>query len=206
MLPVFPLTGAMMLPRARLPLNIFEPRYLAMIDGALITDRFVGMVQPRPSQPGTDYPPLFDIGCAGRLTQFAETGDGRYLVTLTGICRYRIKRELSVQSLYRQVEADYSEFEDDLFPDDSELPFERDSLIDSLRTYFNRFGQQVDWDALRAAPAEAMVGSLTAVCPFRAEEKQALLEAPTLQARAEMLVGLVEMAIAEDQGPMRSLQ
>ena len=153
-----------------------------------------------------EHPPLFDIGCAGRLTQFAETGDGRYLITLTGICRYRVKRELSVPTLYRQVEADYSEFEDDLFPDDSELPFERDSLIDALRTYFNRFGQQVDWDALRAAPAEAMVGSLTAVCPFRAEEKQALLEAPTLQARAEMLVGLVEMAIAEDQGPMRSLQ
>lgn len=205
-LPVFPLTGAMMLPRARLPLNIFEPRYLAMIDGALSANRVVGMIQPRPADPGTELPPLYDVGCAGRLTQFAETGDGRYLITLTGICRFRVKRELQVMTLYRQVEANWDGFENDLYPDESELPFERDSLVDALKTYFARFGQEVDWDALRAAPAEAMVGSLTAVCPFRPEEKQALLEAPTLRQRAEILVGLIEMAIAEDQGPTRSLQ
>ncbi len=206
-IPVFPLSRTIMLPRARLPLNIFEPRYLAMVDGALAGERVIGMIQPRTSEFERERPELFGVGCAGRITQFSETGDGRYLITLTGICRFRVARELSVTTPYRQVEADWRDFESDLSPDDSELPIERESLIDSLRTYFAKFGQQVDWQALKTAPAEALVGSLAAICPFSAEEKQALLEARDLKTRAEILTGLIEMAIVADtpgrQGPLQ---
>jgi Lon protease-like protein len=206
-LPVFPLSRAIMLPRARLPLNIFEPRYLDMVDGALAGDRLIGMIQPRTSEFEQDRPALYDVGCAGRVTQFGETGDGRYLITLTGICRFRVARELSVTTLYRQVEADWSAFEADLVPDESELPFERQCLIDSLRTYFSKFGQKMDWQSMAAAPAEALVGSLAAICPFSVEEKQALLEARTLKTRAEILTSLIEMAIVADtpgrQGPLQ---
>jgi len=206
-IPVFPLSRTIMLPRARLPLNIFEPRYLAMVDGALAGDRLIGMIQPRASEFEQDRPELFDVGCAGRITQFGETGDGRYLITLTGICRFRVARELSATTPYRQVEADWSGFENDLSPDMSELPFERQSLIDSLRTYFSKFGQQVDWQSMAAAPAEALIGSLAAICPFSVEEKQALLEAKDLKTRAEILTSLIEMAIVADtpgrSGPLQ---
>lgn len=206
-IPVFPLSRTIMLPRARLPLNIFEPRYLAMVDGALAGERLIGMIQPRTSEFERERPPLFDVGCAGRIVQFSETGDGRYLITLAGVCRFRVARELSTTTPYRQVEADWAGFEDDLSPDDSELPFERESLIDSLRTYFTKFGQPMDWQALRDAPAEAVVGSLASICPFSAEEKQALLEAPDLKTRAEILTGLIEMAIVSGttgrKGPLQ---
>lgn len=206
-IPVFPLSRTIMLPRARLPLNIFEPRYLALVDGALAGDRLIGMIQPRVSEFEQDRPELFDVGCAGRITQFGETGDGRYLITLTGICRFRVARELSTTTPYRQVEADWSSFESDLSPDMSELPFERQSLIDSIRTYFSKFGQQVDWQSMAAAPAEALIGSLAAICPFSVEEKQALLEAKDLKTRAEILTSLIEMAIVADtpgrSGPLQ---
>jgi len=196
-----------MLPRARMPLNIFEPRYLAMVDGAMAGERIIGMIQPRTSEFEKERPDLFEVGCAGRVTQFSETGDGRYLITLTGLCRFKVARELSTTTPYRQVEADYAGFDADLSPDLSELPFERESLIDSLRTYFAKFGQQVDLASMGAAPAEALVGSLAAICPFSVEEKQALLEAKTLKTRAEILTGLIEMAIVADttgrEGPMQ---
>lgn len=199
-IPIFPLSRTIMLPRARLPLNIFEPRYLAMVDGALAGDRIIGMIQPRVSEFEQERPELFDVGCAGRITQFGETGDGRYFINLTGICRFRIARELSTTTPYRQVETDWSGFEGDLTPDMSELPFERQSLIDSLRTYFAKFGQQVDWQSMAGAPAEALIGSLAAICPFSVEEKQALLEAKDVKMRAEILTSLIEMAIVSDVG------
>jgi len=206
-IPIFPLSRVIMLPRARLPLNIFEPRYLAMVDAALSGERIIGMIQPRVSEYEAERPELFDVGCAGRLSQFSETGDGRYLISLTGICRFHVARALSATTPYRQVEADWAGFESDLNPDTSELPFERESLIDSLRTYFSKFGQQVDLAAMQAAPAEALIGSLAAICPFSAEEKQALLEAKDLKARAEILTGLIEMAIVADtsgrEGPIQ---
>jgi len=206
-IPVFPLSRTILLPRARLPLNIFEPRYLAMVDGALGGERLIGMIQPRTSEFEQERPALFDVGCAGRLTQFGETGDGRYLITLSGICRFRVARELSVTTPYRQVQTDWNEFGDDLTPDLSELPFERQSLIDSLRTYFAKFGQQVDWQSMAAAPAEALIGSMAAICPFTVEEKQALLEAEDLKSRAEILTSLIEMAIVSDtpgrSGPLQ---
>ena len=206
-LPLFPLSRTIMLPRARLPLNIFETRYLAMIDSALAGDRLVGMIQPRTSEFEDERPALFEVGCAGRVTQFSETGDGRYLITLGGICRFRLARELPVTTPFRQAEVDFTEFENDLPPDDSELPFERESLIGSLRTYFAKFGQDMDWQALATAPAEAVVGSLSALCPFSVEEKQALIEAPDLKTRAEILTSLIEMAIVADtpgrDGPLQ---
>jgi len=205
--PVFPLSRTIMPPRARLPLNIFEPRYLATVDGALSGERMIGVIQPRTSEFENERPDLFDVGCAGRITQFSETGDGRYLITLTGVCRFRVARELLATTPYRQVEADWSRFESDLVPDASELPFERESLIDSLRTYFAKFGQPVDWQAMSAAPAEALVGSLASICPFSVEEKQALLEAIDLKTRAEILTSLIEMAIVADtsgrKGPLQ---
>jgi len=194
-IPVFPLCRVIMLPRARLPLNIFEPRYLAMVDAALAGERIIGMIQPRTSEFEKERPDLFDVGCAGRITQFSETGDGRYLITLTGICRFYVASELLATTPYRQVETDWALFEGDLDPDESELLFERNTLVTLLRAYFAKLGQQVDWKAFETAPAEALVGSLASICPFSAEEKQALLEAIDLKTRAEILTSLIEMAI-----------
>lgn len=205
-LPIFPLPGALLLPRARLPLNIFEPRYLAMVDGALASDRLIGMIQPREDVRG-DRPKLYDVGCAGRIVQFSETGDGRYLLTLAGVCRFRVARELSVTTPYRQIEAGWADFLADLEPAEDEDKVDRQDLLASLRIYFDRFGHKADWAGLESAPAEALVNSLSAICPFSPEEKQALLEAETLPDRADMLTSLVEMAIAEDTGrPNRPLQ
>ncbi len=204
-LPVFPLPRALLLPRARLPLNIFEPRYLAMIDDALASTRLIGMIQPR-GDVQDEMPALYDVGCAGRIVQFSETGDGRYLLTLSGISRFRVHRELSNTAAYRQVEPDWTPFKADLDLADDEDAVDREQLLSSLRVYFERFGHKADWAGLNAAPAEALVNSLSTICPFSVEEKQALMEAPTLADRGEMLTSLVEMAIAEDTGaPNRPL-
>lgn len=205
-LAVFPLPGALLLPRARLPLNIFEPRYLAMIDDALAGSRLIGMIQPREDVRGAS-PALYDVGCAGRIVQFSETGDGRYLLTLTGVSRFRVMSELTTTTDYRQVEPDWPPFLNDLEPADDEDAVDREQLLSSLRVYFERFGHKADWPGLHAAPAEALVNSLSTICPFSCEEKQALMEAETLADRGEILTSLVEMAIAEDTGqPNRPLQ
>jgi Lon protease-like protein len=210
-LPIFPLTGTLLLPRGRLPLNIFEPRYLAMVRDALGGERLIGMVQPSepqddnrgPRGAGGANPPVYPIGCAGRVTQFSEADDGRFLVTLTGVSRFRITEELPLLSGYRRIVPDWSPFEHDR--DVPETPeFDRARLIRGLQSYFAQRQLSADWSAVEKAPSEHLVTSLAMACPFAPSEKQALLEAPDLVERAKLLTTLVEMAAVkptdEDNG------
>jgi uncharacterized protein len=192
-LPIFPLTGVLLLPRGRLPLNIFEPRYLAMTRDALGGERLIGMIQP--SDPSSDEmnPPVHPLGCAGRITQFSETDDGRFLITLTGISRFRIVEELPLLSGYRRVVPDWEPFAHDRDPADQPR-FDRDRLILGLKNYFAQRQLSADWSAVEQAPGEHLVTSIAMACPFAPSEKQALLEAAGLDERARLLTALVEMA------------
>jgi uncharacterized protein len=194
-IPVFPLGGALLFPRGQLPLNIFEPRYLNMVDDALAGNRLIGMIQPDgtgdPEKPG-----LSRVGCVGKLTAFAETDDGRYLITLTGICRFGVAREYAVKTPYRQVTANWADFADDLKPQRSFEGFDREPLMSALRDYLERNNLNADWSSIDEAQAEQLVNALAALSPFMPIEKQALLEAPTVQARSNVLIALMEM----DQG------
>ncbi|MBX7248363.1 MAG: LON peptidase substrate-binding domain-containing protein [Caulobacteraceae bacterium] len=200
-IPVFPLDGALLLPRGQLPLNIFEPRYLNMIDDVMAGDRIVGMIQ---TVGGTRARPLLaPVGCAGRVTSYAETSDGRYLITLTGVIRFHTGDELPTRTPYRQVRADYSAFAADLEAPDEALDFARDPMLDALRAYLHRHQLDVDWETAREAPQEALVNSLSMALPFEAGAKQALLEAPDLAARARTLTALLAIDAAghDDETP-----
>jgi Lon protease-like protein len=193
-LPIFPLNGVLLLPRGQLPLNIFEPRYLAMTRDAMNGDRLIGMVQPQdPHQPMTGNPPVYPTGCAGVVTEFAETADGRLLITLTGLCRFRIGEELPLVSGYRRVVPDWTRYAADLAGEE-DADFDRHRLLQSLRTYFGRNRISANWEALAAVRGERLIASLAMVCPFEPSEKQALLEAADLGARARLLTTIVEMA------------
>lgn len=201
-IPIFPLNGALLLPRATLPLNIFEPRYLNMIDDALAGERLIGMIQLTPGEKeAADKPLLQEVGCLGRITSYAETNDGRYLITLTGICRFRVAREFPAATPYRQIEAAFAEFGDDLAERDQTYAIDRERLGDSLRRYVEAHGFQADWAAVDTAPAEALVNALATLCPFDPEEKQALLEAQGLPERTETLVALFDIHAAGDDTP-----
>ncbi len=195
-IPVFPLPGALLLPRGRLPLNIFEPRYLAMLDDALKSDhRLIGMVQP--FEPTSEGPPrLRRIGCAGRVIAFSEAEDGRYLITLAGICRFRVKEELEGFQPYRRAKVDFETFRRDLGGSEEDPDFDRDGFLETLGRFFSVAQLSSDWETLREADAEMLVNSLSMLCPFEVEEKQALLEAPTLANRRETLAALMQFAIA----------
>src|SRR5438128_7218024 len=193
-LPIFPLTGVLLLPRGRLPLNIFEPRYLAMTRDALAGERLIGMVQPSDPGASASNPPVYPTGCAGRITSFAETEDGRFLITLTGTCRFRIREELPLLDGYRRIVPEWREFARDL-EGEGELGFDRDRLMRGLRSYFQQHQISADWDAITAVPGERLVTSIAMVCPFEPSEKQALLEAPDLDERARLLTAIVEMAV-----------
>ncbi|MEM9938566.1 MAG: LON peptidase substrate-binding domain-containing protein [Pseudomonadota bacterium] len=195
-IPVFPLTGALLFPRWSLPLNIFEPRYLNMIDDAMTGNRLIGMVQSTGGHAAT--PELADVGCVGRLTSYSETDDGRYLISLTGICRFRIEEELSVKTPYRQVHADWSRYAFDLQPDPGSDEDDRIRLTNSLKRYTNANKMEVDWDAVENASMETLINALSAGCPFGAIEKQALLEADTVSARTETLITLLDMDVPGD--------
>jgi uncharacterized protein len=193
-LPIFPLTGVLLLPRGQLPLNIFEPRYLAMTRDAMAGDRTIGMVQPSdPRQPLAGNPPVYQIGCAGLVTSFAETEDGRFLITLTGLCRFRIREELPLLHGYRRVVPDWTGFAADLAGED-EADIDRQRLLKSLRTYFDRHKISANWEALASVRGERLIASIAMACPFEPSEKQALLEAADLGARAGLLTAIVEMA------------
>src|SRR3954468_19861463 len=194
-LPVFPLSGALLLPRGALPLNVFEPRYLAMVDDAIAGTRLIGMIQPSEPEELSLRPPLSQVGCLGRITSFKESEDHRYQITLTGICRFRVAQELSTDRPYRQVAPDYSCFAGDLvLNDDSELP--RDRLLAALKNYLSRRDLKADWQSVMNAPPEHLVNALAMLCPFEPAEKQALLEAPGWNERVATLVALLEMAEA----------
>jgi Lon protease-like protein len=192
-IPLFPLDGALLLPHAQLPLQIFEPRYITMVDEAMAGERIIGMVQTRPSN-DPERPPLQHIGCAGKITTFSETNDGRYLITLTGLARFSIKEELTVQTPYRQAHVDFITFSSDLQPPkDEDEGFDRLRLLSALKGYLERRSLDVDWETAKAAPAEALINSLAMALPFDPPEKQALLEAPQLNERRETLVALMEI-------------
>lgn len=194
-IPVFPLPGALLLPRARLPLHIFEPRYLQMIDDTLKTaHRLIGMVQPY-EVPGTQEKRLHTIGCAGRLTQFSETEDGRYMITLAGMSRFRVQQEVTGFTPYRRCDVTWDGFSADLGATEEDKTFERDSFLDVLGRYFETMDLSTDWDSLKEADNELLINSLSMLCPFDPEEKQALLEAPSLTTRRETLVTLLEFAM-----------
>jgi Lon protease-like protein len=200
-LPIFPLSGALLLPRGQLPLNIFEPRYLNMIEDALAGERMIGMMQP--VEPETDSvsenAELFGVGCMGRITSFSETEDGRNLITLSGAYRFRLAEELEGRHGYRRVRASVDEFAGDLDDDDSSIA-DRGRLLEVVRAYFSLKGIEVEWAALTSTSDDPLVTALSMVCPFDPSEKQALLEAPGLLERAELLTALMEMALSDAKG------
>ena len=201
-IPVFPLPGALLLPRARLPLHIFEPRYLAMIEDVMKTpERLIGMIQPYESATGETR--LHAIGCAGRLTAFSETEDGRYMITLAGISRFRVRREVEGFTPYRRCVIEWAGFERDRGAVETDPQMPRDNLLDLLGRYFEEQGLSTDWENLREAEDELLINSLSMLCPFDSEERQALLEAPGLTERRETLVTLIEFALHGGSGEER---
>ncbi len=198
-IPVFPLAGALLLPRGQMPLNIFEPRYLAMVDDAFTGGRrLIGMIQPDPAHPGSEERPnLFKVGCVGRITQLAETGDGRYLMQLTGIARFRVREELPVVTLYRQCRVTYAPYADDFVARKGEDAVDRKTLLAALSDFLKANDLKADWEGIENAPNEALVNALAMMSPYGAAEKQALLEAPDLKTRAEILVAVTEIELAK---------
>lgn len=196
--PVFPLSGALLLPGSQLPLNLFEPRYLAMFDTALKASRVIGMVQPAFSGDvgRPDKPNLCKIGCLGRITAHSETGDGRYLITLEGICRFRIIEELDVTTPFRQ--ARIAPFVSDLADEDEGSDVNREELLEAFRAYLEANQLEADWSSVNKANNASLVNALSVMSPYGPAEKQALLEAPDLKSRAETLVAITEMSLARD--------
>jgi Lon protease-like protein len=196
---VFPLPGALLLPRGQMPLNIFEPRYLAMIDDSLRDGhRLIGMIQPDPAHKGSaDKPAIYKVGCAGRITQLAESGDGRYLLELTGVARFRVEEELNVATAYRQCSVTFAPFADDFVARKGENAVDRAALLVALRAFLKANDLKADWDGIEKAPNEALVNALSMMSPYGPAEKQALLEAPDLKTRAEILVAITEIDLAK---------
>ena len=199
---VFPLPGVLLLPRGRLPLNIFEQRYLALTEDSLAAGRMFAMIQPDSSHPDSpNGPVLYRVGCLGRLSSFSETDDGRLLITLTGLARFSIASAIDMRRGYRRVIGDFSRYRADLNePDDTAI--DRDGLLNALRGYFVRRGVDPNWEAINRLPDDALVVTLAMVCPFEPIEKQALLEAPSEAERAETLLALLRMGAAEPAGPL----
>ena len=192
---IFPLGGALLLPRSRLPLHIFEPRYLQMIEDSLKTSgRLIGMVQPN-VVPGRDGPGLQTIGCAGRITQFSETEDGRYMITLGGVSRFRVVREVEGFTPYRRCDVSWEGFERDLGKDEEDVDFDRGHFLDTLGRYFDARNLSADWDTLQEADDELLINSLSMMLDLESEDKQALLEAPSLSTRRETLLTLIEYTL-----------
>lgn len=203
---IFPLPGALLLPRGRLPLHVFEPRYLAMIEDCLKTpERLIGMIQPR-EVPEGEAPRLHAIGCAGRLTGFSETDDGRYMITLTGVSRFRLRDEVTGFTPYRRVRADWSPFARDRGGAEVDAGFRRATFLPLLKRFFEARGLSTDWGALEAAEDELLINALSMLCPFGPEDRQALLEAPSLETRRETLVTLIEFALRSGAGPEEPMQ
>ena len=207
-IPVFPLSGALLLPRGHMPLNIFEPRYLAMVDDALKAHRLIGMIQPDPEEGANPLAPrLYGVGCAGRITQFAETGDGRYLITLTGVARFRVVDELSTAAPYRLCGVAFEPYGADFQARAGEDEVDRAGVIKALRDFVEANDLKVEWRGIEQAPNEALVNALCMMSPFGPREKQALLEAPDLKTRAEALIAITQIELARSaDGSKTTLQ
>lgn len=204
-LPLFPLAGALLLPGGHLPLNIFEPRYLRMIDDALAGPRLIGMIQPKENDEEL-RPALYDVGCAGRITSFAETEDGRYVINLAGTRRFRLAEELASDTPYRLARPDWSAFETDARKDQSVDGVDREELMAALHQYLEAEQLHIEWDQAKEAPMDALIVSLAMGCPFEPNEKQALLEAPTLAEQARCLITLMKFSGADEGGDDSMLQ
>ncbi len=205
---VFPLPGALLLPRGRLPLNIFEPRYLAMVEDALGAGRTFGMIQPDLRLPAVpEGPALYHVGCLGRLTSFSETEDGGFLITLTGVARFAVARELPARRGYRRVAASFAGFAADLGPAPDETGARRADLLARLRAYFAHRGFEANWSTIEAMADAELVTTLCMVCPFDPLEKQALLEAPGAAERFAVLLALLQIGThdREDGAPGRTV-
>ncbi len=204
--PIFPLTGALLLPRGRLPLNIFEPRYKAMVEDALGERRLMAMIQPDPARErGATGPGIYAVGCLGRISSFSETDDGRYLITLTGIARFRVAEELPMRRGYRRVRPDWAAFPALDLAAPTQGGFDRAALLAALRGYFTCRGIEANWDAVEKMSDDGLLTTLAMVCPFEPAEKQVLLEAPDAKARARDLLALLMIGAhgqAEDAGKL----
>jgi len=197
---LFPLAGALLLPRGELPLNVFEPRYLAMIDSAIASDRLIGMIQPLAAARAEDR--LYEIGCAGRVIHFRETGDGRYIITLNGVTRFKILAEEEPSAPFRTALVAFDGFAHDLEPGAGEDSVDRARMTEMLRKFAQASKLDIDWASIDAAPTETLVNALAMMCPFGAQEKQSLLEAIDLKTRAEVLIGLAQFDLAQgDRAP-----
>lgn len=207
-LPVFPLTGVLLLPGAQLPLNIFEPRYLAMFDDALAGNRLIGMVQPAFGEGAQEtasnpHQPLCNVGCVGRITSFAEMEDGRYLISLTGICRFRLLSEGNMVKGYRTFKT--APFATDLSASDDDTQVDRNALLAAFRAYLEANKLEADWESVERASNRTLVNSLAMMSPYGPAEKQALLEAPDLKSRAETLIAITEIVLARNFGDIETL-
>jgi uncharacterized protein len=205
-IPLFPLSGALLLPRTDLPLTIFEPRYLTMVEDAMAGNRIIGIIQPKENEQA-DKPALESIGCAGRITSYSETDDGRLVITITGICRFEVKKELQVKTAYRQATVAYKFFAIDLVNETGTRGVNRDQLITAFRQYLEANNMSADWNEVQAISTEVLVNTLSLLAPYPPREKQALLEAHDLKSRADVLVALTEIALAKSgSGKSRIIQ
>ena len=196
-IPIFPLPGVLLLPFTKLPLNVFEPRYVAMTRDALKSNWIIGMIQPRATASNKEQPDIYLVGCAGKIVTFSETDDGRFLITLNGVARFTVKEELPLMRGYRRTAIDWRPFEKDMRTDNSSV-IDRPRLESVLRKYFDTRRINARWDEIEQAPDSQLVATLAMQCPFTFEEKQALLEAPGIEDRAELIVSLLTMAVAGD--------
>ncbi|MCC6470654.1 MAG: LON peptidase substrate-binding domain-containing protein [Alphaproteobacteria bacterium] len=215
-IPIFPLSGVLLLPGGKMPLNVFEPRYLAMVSDAIAGARVIGLIQPMKHEPGDEQMPtatatgepvpagagsvgddaaVYPMGCAGRITQFSETEDGRYLVTLSGLCRFAVIKELPLHRGYRRVIPGWTRFEADMAEAPAPVAIDRDRMVRALKSYFKLNEINANWEAIRDTPNDRLVTSLAMICPFAPSEKQALLECPDAGERARVLTALMEMAL-----------
>ena len=193
-IPLFPLSGALLLPRTDLPLNVFEPRYVAMVEAAMTGDRMIGIIQPEESAEAKK-PKLEKVGCVGRITSYSESDDGRFLITITGVCRFVLKREPRVITTFRQGVVDYKPFAVDLVIGNGAPSVNRQQLIEAFRQYLEANNMTTNWDEVNSVSTEVLVNTLSLLAPYPPREKQALLEAPDLKSRAEVLVALTELAL-----------
>lgn len=199
-IPVFPLTGALLLPGGQLPLNIFEPRYLEMITDALRGEKLIGMIQPDLKTPhhGDEPPALSEIGCVGRISAFQETGDGRLHISLSGVCRFKVVEEMTVNTGYRQCSI--KAFETDLSEISQSDAVDRDAVLLAFKNYLTANDMDADWDTVNNADTESLITALCMMSPYDPAEKQALLEAPTLKDRADTLIAISEIHLAKQKG------
>ncbi len=206
-IPIFPLPGALLLPSGQMPLNIFEPRYIDMVDDAMASDRIVGMIQPTFGSTFEDLnPPLCDVGCIGRIVQFAESGDGRYLITLSGITRFHVVEELAGEKSYRRCRMSLDAFSDLSEPLNGEDDVDRDALLKTFRAYLTANNLEADWESVNQASNAGLVTALSMMSPWGPREKQALLECADHATRADTLIAITEMALAEANAPSAPLQ